>query len=71
MTVTPVTFDVTASATAATFGVGDAFDTSGISGVTNGLPFVSVTSVLFSNATRTATPTLQTYTLAYQCIDGA
>jgi hypothetical protein len=67
---TPVVLNVTASATSATFDVGTAFETSAIPGVTNTLPYVSVTSILNSGTTRTATPTLQTYTLGFSCVDG-
>jgi hypothetical protein len=67
---TPISLTVTTTTVNGMFDVGAAFEASTIAGVTNLLPYVSVTSVLNTNVARTLTPTLQSYRLQYSCIDG-
>ena len=66
-----VTHTITADATNALFDVGAAFDAASVSNpaIANKKPYMSVTTVLYSSAARTAAPTLQTYTAEFVCID--
>lgn len=63
---TPVSVTVTASATGATVDVGEALVAAGLA---NYMPFLQVTASLYADPTLTLTPTLQSYTQQYTCVD--
>lgn len=62
----PASVTVTASATGATVDVGEALVAAGLA---NYMPFLQVTASLYADSTLTLTPTLQSYTQQYTCVD--